>query len=112
MTELEEQCQIARPLEKLERLIAVDATRGPEREAFVSRVSGSARGEVLCTLPERLWLTRDDVSFDHTGARRAPAQKSSLPGQNIDRHLPACTSSNLPGSFPCLLASGLWSAES
>ena len=53
MAELEEQSQVARPLEDLERLIAVNTARRSERKALGSRIGRSARGEILRALFER-----------------------------------------------------------
>jgi hypothetical protein len=70
MAELEEQRQITRPLEDLERLVVVNAARCPERKALRSRIGGCSCGEVFRSLLERRRLIRNAISFHNARARR------------------------------------------
>ena len=70
MAELIDDRQVARPLEDLKRLAAVDAARRPQREAFAPRVGGGAGGEVLLAPLERRRLIWDGTAIDDAQAGR------------------------------------------
>src|SRR3984957_7500432 len=70
MAELEQQRQIARPLQDLERLITVNAARSPERKALRSRICRRAGGKILRALVKRRGLIGNLVPIHHARARR------------------------------------------